>query len=163
MMGAGKSSVARALAPRLALAWVDTDDEIVTEAGLSIRDIFAREGEVGFRSRERKVVLGLCGRRLIAALGGGAMAQPGLADALLASGRVVYLRAQLPTLLRRVAHEVGRPLLEGLSEEARREQLQQLLERRGASFERSHQIVDTDGLEVPEVAEAVAAGLESAE
>jgi shikimate kinase len=161
MMGAGKSSVARALASELSLPFVDADEAIAADAGMTISEIFAREGETGFRARERAEVEALAGRPLIAALGGGAMAQAGLAELLRRTGRVVYLRARLETLLQRIAQETGRPLLEGLSEEGRRERLQELLERRQAAFERAHLILDTDGLDVPAVARAVAAALEA--
>ena len=69
MMGAGKTTVGTALATRLDLAFVDTDAEIVRGAGMSISEIFRREGEVGFRKREREAARptrpsspGRCGR-----------------------------------------------------------------------------------------------------
>ena len=72
--GSGKTSVGRLLADRLGWAFVDTDDLIESQAGTSIADIFATEGEAGFRAREREAIAKATqdARRVIA-VGGGAV------------------------------------------------------------------------------------------
>ena len=72
MMGCGKSAIGRKIAESANLEFVDTDDLIVKEAGCSIPEIFANEGENGFRVRERRVLESLQGSdRQVIATGGG--------------------------------------------------------------------------------------------
>lgn len=159
MMGAGKSSVGAALARRLGRRFVDADAEIERAAGRRIAEIFAGEGEAGFRAREREAIERLGGAEAVVALGGGAFAQPGVPERLLASGEVVYLRARPETLLERLGEAADRPLLAGLAREERRARLAALLAERAPAYARATLAVDTDGLSVDEVAVAVAARL----
>jgi shikimate kinase len=159
MMGAGKSAVGARLAARLALPFFDTDAEIEREARASIAEIFAREGESGFRAREQKAIEALLARGGVVALGGGALTVPGTLERLEAHGRVVYLRARPETLLARVGTGEERPLLHGLDPAARGDRLRGLLERREADYARAGLVVDVDEASVEIVAERIAAGL----
>lgn len=159
MMGAGKSAVGAALADRLGRPFEDTDARIEAREGRSIPAIFAEDGEGAFRKRERETVLGLSGSSSVVALGGGAVAQPGMRALLAEGGVVVWLRATPETLLARVGQGEGRPLLRGLDEAGRRERLSALLAEREAHYGSADLIVDTDGRSVEEVAEAVLFGL----
>lgn len=156
MMGAGKSSVGRALAARLGREFVDTDAEIEKAAGASVREIFEREGEAGFRARERAAIDALAGRPVVVALGGGAIAQPGAAERLAASGTVVWLRARPETLAARVGDADARPLLRGLGPEARIARIAELAAAREASYRTARIAVDTDELQAEQVARAIA-------
>jgi len=109
MMGAGKTEVGRRLAVRLGRPFVDSDAEVEVEAGATVAEIFAREGEAGFRRRERAAIERVAGTSAVVSLGGGAMAQPGMPARLAGSGRTVYLRARPETLLARVGAAEERP------------------------------------------------------
>ena len=161
MMGAGKSSVGRELASRLALAFRDSDAEIERRAGRSIPEIFRAEGEPGFRRRERDAVASLRDADAVVALGGGAAAQAEIRELLRAVGTSVYLRARPETLLARLGDCRGRPLLEGLDEDGRQERLAELLAERAESYEMARLIFDTDELALPEVAKQLAERLSS--
>jgi shikimate kinase len=159
MMGAGKSSVAAELGARLGLPVFDTDALVEAEAGMRIPEIFAREGEAGFRARERRAIAVLAGRAAVVALGGGAIAQAAVAEELAAGGTIVYLRARPETLAERVGSAASRPLLAGLDAGGRRAKLAALLADRRCSYERADRVVDTDERSVREVADAVAEAL----
>jgi shikimate kinase len=163
MMGAGKSAVGRSLARALGVRFVDSDEEVVRRSGCSVNEIFEREGEQGFRTREREWIETLAGEEAIVSLGGGAVSQPGAVDRLAATGTLVYLRARPETLLARIGDARDRPLLAGLDAPAREACLAELIEARDSANEAAAIIVDTDDLAVDEVAVRVArrlAGLE---
>lgn len=112
LMGCGKSSVGRRLALRLGIPFVDTDEEIERVAGKSIVDIFADWGEAEFRDGERRVISRLLGSGpQVLATGGGAFINPETRQQIKASGVSIWLKAELPVLMRRVAKRDNRPLL----------------------------------------------------
>jgi shikimate kinase len=101
--GAGKSSVARELAPRLGWEWVDADVEVERQAGRSIAAIFAEVGEASFRQLESQVLAELLRRqRIVLAAGGGAVLRAENRELLAAAGKVVWLKAEAATIFRRV-------------------------------------------------------------
>lgn len=144
MMGVGKSTIGPALARALERPFVDTDAEVEQRAGRSVAEIFADEGEAAFRRRERARIRAWAGRPAVVALGGGAIAQPGAAGRLAASGTVVYLRAAPETLLSRLGDCRRRPLLHDLAPAARRARLEALLAERREAYESASIAVDTD-------------------
>lgn len=102
--GTGKSTVGRQLGLRLGWDWVDADVEIELAAGKSIAAIFADDGESAFRDLEQQVLQQLCQRcRLVLAAGGGAVLRAENRAALQQAGPVVWLRADVPTILARLA------------------------------------------------------------
>jgi shikimate kinase len=119
LMGCGKSAIGRRLAAKLALPFVDADEEIEKAAGKSIEDIFADHGEPYFREGERKVLSRLLrsGPQVLAT-GGGAFMNEETRAAVAEHGISVWLRAELPLLVRRVAKRGNRPLLKGGDPEA---------------------------------------------
>ena len=147
MMGAGKSAVGPLLAARLGLPFVDIDRAVEQTAGRSVAALFESEGEAGFRKREREAIEALAGNPEVVALGGGAAAQPGMADLLVASGRLVYLRARPETLAARLAQDGTRPLLAGLAAEQRLARIRDLLAEREPSYLRACLVLDTDALD----------------
>jgi shikimate kinase len=112
-MGCGKSAVGRALAALLGLGFVDLDDRIEQAAGLPVREIFAREGEPGFRLREQSALLALTPEfapGLVIATGGGAFTQEDARAWMNARGRTVWLDASLESIEQRVPRDGSRPL-----------------------------------------------------
>lgn len=112
MMGAGKSSVGRKLASKLALAFVDADNEIEAAAGMSIPDIFETRGEAEFRAGEARVIARLLetGPQVLAT-GGGAFMNPDTRSAIRAKGISIWLRADFDVLMKRIKRRGDRPML----------------------------------------------------
>ncbi|MBM5812896.1 MAG: shikimate kinase [Gammaproteobacteria bacterium] len=111
-MGSGKTAVGRRLARRLGLEFHDSDAEIEARTGVDIPYIFEREGEAGFRVRERDVIDELSRRPgIVLATGGGAILLPENRARLSARGIVVYLDASVDQQLRRTRGGRHRPLL----------------------------------------------------
>ena len=102
--GTGKSTVARLLAQRLGWNWVDSDVEVELETGASVAEIFAREGEAGFRAREAAVVARLlAGDQRVLSLGGGAVLRAETRERLIGAGQVVWLSATAETIHQRLS------------------------------------------------------------
>jgi shikimate kinase len=113
MPGCGKSAIGRRLAQRLELPFVDADDEIEQAAGKAITDIFKEHGEPYFREGERKVIARILNSgSQVLATGGGAFMSAETRDNIRSSAVSVWLKAELPLLLRRVLKRNNRPLLE---------------------------------------------------
>jgi shikimate kinase len=103
MMGAGKTTIGRRIAQYLSLPFVDSDEEIAKAAQLSIPEIFEKYGEEYFRDGERRVILRLLeGEPKIIATGGGAFMNSQTREAIRAQAISVWLKAELPLLMRRV-------------------------------------------------------------
>lgn len=119
LMGAGKTSVGRRLAEKLGIAFVDADHEIETAAGKTIPEIFADHGEAYFREGERRVISRLlqAGAQVLAT-GGGAYMNDETRAGIKEHGVSVWLRADLPLLMKRVMKRPGRPLLQNDDPEA---------------------------------------------
>ncbi|TAM78514.1 shikimate kinase [bacterium] len=139
-MCAGKSTVGRLCAQRLGLPFVDTDDEI-ERLHAPIDELFTARGEVEFRRIEREVVDAVLQREGVVALGGGAFAQPGAAEAILARGRVVWLRVAPEHVLARAGDRV-RPLL---GTAPTREGVEELMRARDPLYARAHLSVGAGG------------------
>lgn len=135
-MATGKSRVGRLVARYLNRDFVDTDGLIEDRAGKPISRIFADEGEEAFRQLEFECVCEAAGRpQSVVALGGGAITQERNRDAIREAGGVlVCLEADLETILDRVSRRDTRPLLAGLSREAKREKICQMLAERAPYY-----------------------------
>jgi shikimate kinase len=94
------------LAERLSWDWVDADEILETRYGRTIRQIFAEEGEAGFRDKEAAVLEELCRRqRLIVATGGGVILREANRARLRAAGRVIWLTADAQTIWSRLQQD----------------------------------------------------------
>src|SRR5215510_12108339 len=111
-MGSGKTAVGRQVAKALKLTFHDSDVEIERRTGVDIPYIFEKEGETGFREREREVIDALTQLdSVVIATGGGAVLLPENRERLAARGRVVYLQTGIEQQLERTRHGRQRPLL----------------------------------------------------
>jgi shikimate kinase / 3-dehydroquinate synthase len=155
-MGSGKSTVGPLLAARLQRPFIDLDTVIESEAGMPLGGIFARDGEAGFRRREREAVERVTQReREVIAVGGGAPLNPDNWRRLRAGNCVVALTASRRTLAARLDGVRDRPLLEGGVDAA----LDQLLPARTPRYLAADLVIDTDPLTPVAVAEAIAGAL----
>jgi shikimate kinase len=112
MMGSGKSTVGRLLADRVGRPFYDTDELIEQTGDASIPEIFAGEGESGFRERERWIVEDVASRPPgIVATGGGIILDPANVEAMRRSGTIVLLAVDVEILTRRLGYCDDRPLL----------------------------------------------------
>ena len=112
MMGAGKSSIGRKLATRLALHFVDADSEIEAAAGMTIPEIFEIRGEAEFRTGEARVIARLLeSGPQVMATGGGAYMNADTRALIGAKGVSVWLRADFDVLMKRIKRRTDRPLL----------------------------------------------------
>jgi len=155
--GTGKTTVARLLAERLGWQWRDADALLEARHGRSIREIFAAEGEAGFRDKEAALVPELCAlRRHVIATGGGVILRPSNREQLRAAGRVVWLTADAATLWRRIQGDGStaqrRPNLSG----GGLVEVEELLRVREPLYRAcAHLVVSTEGRAPEEVAEDI--------
>lgn len=112
-MGTGKSTIARVLANRLGMFWLDSDLQIEKEQGKPIPEIFVQDGEEAFRKMERDFIeSGHPDRGVIVSCGGGLVTQPGMVEQLKSKGVVVCLLASPETIYERTKSNRNRPLLD---------------------------------------------------
>ncbi|GHH21122.1 shikimate kinase [Streptomyces lanatus] len=156
-MGVGKSTVGQQLAERLGVGYRDTDDDIVTEQGRTIAEIFVDEGEPAFRAIEKRAVhRALAEHDGVLALGGGSILDEDT-RALLAGQRVVYLSMDVEEAVKRTGLNAARPLLAVNP----RKQWRELMEARRHLYEGvATAVVATDGRTPEEVTQAALDALE---
>lgn len=148
MMGTGKSTVGSLLAAETGLALVDLDQRIVEEAGRTIPDIFAAEGEAYFRKLESAILRStLQERGIVLATGGGAVLREENRLVMREGGLVVALQATAEEIVARVGEDPGRPLLAG----GAKERVIALLEERKDAYAFAHLTVDTSGKSAEQV------------
>jgi shikimate kinase len=136
-MGAGKTTVARAVGRRIGWRVEDVDERIESRERRSVSSIFAKSGEPYFRHVERGVLHEMLPQRnVIVATGGGTFVDPENRVLMLADGAVAWLDVPLTRILDRVPPDGRRPLA------ADRVQMEQLFERRQAAYGQAHVRID---------------------
>lgn len=142
MMGAGKTTVGRALAHKMQKRFIDTDKVLVERTGVAVATVFEIEGEAGFRRREASVLAEVAaGDDCIIATGGGVVLSEENRRAMRENGTVIYLRARVADLWERTRQDTTRPLLATPDPRAT---LSRLLEERDALYrEAAHLVVET--------------------
>lgn len=150
-MGAGKSTIGRALARELKLEFFDSDEVIEQRSGADIAWIFDIEGEEGFRQREIKVIDELTQKNnIVLATGGGVIISPENRTVLAARGTVIYLKTSLEQQYERTKRDTKRPLLQT---DNLTEKLEELRDERQPYYEELADIsFETDKLTVKAVA-----------
>lgn len=155
-MGTGKSTVGRILSRTLGMKFIDMDDLIEKEAGMPVKEIFARFGEPHFRELEagvvKKLVSGALGRGLIISTGGGAVLNSSNRALLRGWGVVICLKATVDEILERVGDRTDRPLL---ARPDRKQAIIDLLKQREASYRDCDYEVDTTAMDVDEVSSVI--------
>ena len=149
-MGAGKTTVARALARRLDWRAADIDELIEQREHMTVADIFARRGEPYFRSVERAVLLDQLGpRHLVVATGGGTFVDPVNRAAINADGLSIWLDAPLDRVIARVPSDGRRPLA------AARPDFERLYRQRRAAYQQAHLRIEAGRASVNELVEQI--------
>ena len=154
-MGAGKTTIGKALAEKLSWDFIDTDAEIEKEQGRKISEIFETEGEQAFRDMETQLLKKLekSEEQFVLSIGGGMPVREENRELLRQIGTVVYLKATKEELVRRLSGDTSRPLLQGGALE---EKVAALMAARESIYvETAHQEVVTDGKSVKELIEKI--------
>ena len=161
-MGSGKTAVGKHLARLLRAPFRDSDAEIESRTGVDISYIFSREGEDGFRQREREVIEDVTRESpIVLATGGGAILLPENRKALHERGFVVYLETSLEQQAERVRQGRNRPLLHDVDPLTK---LTELMVIRAPLYESLADFtIATDGRKVHVVADAILAAFKAAE
>lgn len=144
MMGAGKTTVGRALAAKLGWSYLDSDEQVEQATGQSVPEILAGRGEAAFRVEEKKALAAALDTDapVVVSVAGGAVLDEENRRRLRDAGLVVWLRADVSTLARRVGTGAGRPLLGDDPPAA----LARLYEQRRPLYaELADHVVDVDG------------------
>ena len=160
MMGAGKTTTGHLVADRLGWGYCDSDADVEAMTGLSVPELFERDGEGAFRKAEATVLGESCASAspLVISVAGGAVLDPGNRALIARSGTVVWLRARPETLSARVGDGAGRPLLGEDPTEA----MGRLLTDRAPYYtELADLVIDVDDLTPAEVAARILAAAPS--
>ena len=152
-MGAGKSTVASAVAEQLGTRALDLDGRVEELAGRSIPEIFAERGEGAFRALEKEALKALPSDVGVVSLGGGTVIDDDTRQILLREGILVTLTADPSVLAARVGKGRGRPLLG----DDPRADLERILKARAPAYAEAHAVIDTGTLDTDEIATQIAA------
>lgn len=156
-MGCGKSSLGRKLAARLGCEFFDTDKAIESDTGVTIGEIFAYEGEEGFRLRERDMLCSLPdGGRVVVATGGGLPCYADNLQVMQSKGRSVYLRLSPEKLVSRLGRgRARRPKIVGMNDEELLKYICDLLPQREEFYMAADVVIECDNLSDVEIVEAI--------
>lgn len=148
-MGAGKSSVGRQVARRAGMRFVDMDIEVERMHGITVAEIFEREGEAVFRKSERGVLerLAMATEDIIVACGGGTPCQNDNMTLMNAAGKTIYLKLSAAKLIKRLRPgQTKRPILKGMDSEQILTFIEETLPRREPYYMQALMVIDCDAL-----------------
>jgi len=159
-MGTGKSSVGRLVADSLQFEFVDTDEWIEKKSGITIAEIFEKQGEPKFRTLEQEAVLDLATRQnTVISAGGGVVANPENLASLKTHALVVCLWASPEMIWERVREQTHRPLLQTPDPLGK---IRELLAKRDPFYRLADVLIQTDHRSPKEVAQQVLIQFQSA-
>lgn len=152
-MGTGKTAVGRRLAGRLKREFIDTDAEIEKVTGKTVAQIFARDGQIRFRSEEALLVRKLAGKEnLVISTGGGMVLNPENVRLLKENGVLIALTADPEVICRRGKNKKNRPLL---MRGDLRENIKALLKEREGVYDVAEHKVDTGSMSLDQAVENI--------
>lgn len=156
-MGCGKSSLGRKLAARLDYDLIDTDKAIESDTGVTIGEIFAYEGEAGFRLREREMLCSLPDEgRVVVATGGGLPCYADNLQIMQSKGKTIYLKLSPERLVTRLGRgRARRPKIAGMNDEELLAYISELLPQREEFYLAADMVVECDNLSDVEIIEAI--------
>ena len=159
-MGAGKSSVGRAVAEQLGFEFVDTDEMIESRTGKSISQIFTTDGEAHFRELEHKVVMQLeSSKGCVISTGGGLPTNQANIDSLKSHALVVALCVSPERIWDRVRHQSHRPLLQTPDPQAK---IREMMAARAPFYRQADVLLNTDNRSMRQVVQQVVQQFHSA-
>lgn len=151
-MGTGKSTVGRLLAEKLGWDLIDSDHYIEKQEGMSISELFSRQGEAYFREVESKAIREIMSRsKQVIATGGGAVMVEENRLHMKQNGFVVALTASAETIVQRVGGDRNRPLLKNKPQQV----VPELLERRKHAYDFADTQIATDKLRIELIVQRV--------
>lgn len=159
-MGCGKTTIGRVLADKLGFDLLDVDSYIEEKAGCSIKQIFAEKGEAYFRQLETDTLKELNSRlsHTVISTGGGLPMRQANVDELRRMGRIIYLDVKPEEVVRRLAGDTTRPLLQGENVDQR---VRELMGQRGPVYEAAADIiVPVTGIEIDEIVQEISSYIE---
>ena len=152
MMGSGKSSVGSLVAKKLQLNFIDIDNEIETELGLSIKKIFETKGENYFRKFEEKITLKkLKSKPVVISLGGGAFTNRNIRKEVIKNHLSFWLNWSDEILVNRIKNSKKRPLVSNASEN----EIIDLIKKRSNIYSKALYKIECDSLTKKEIVKKI--------
>jgi len=149
-MGSGKSTIGHALAEKINMPWIDTDEYIEKKLGMKISTIFSLHGEKYFRDLEKNTIKEIIKQKpSVISCGGGVVLQKENIVNLKKNGKIIWLKANPSTIYERIKKDVSRPLLQGNMTE---EYISEMLRKRMHYYkEASDYEIDTKNEEIEDI------------
>ena len=152
MMGSGKSSIGSLVAKKLQLNFIDIDNEIETELGLSIKKIFETKGENYFRKFEEKITLKkLKSKPVVISLGGGAFTNRNIRKEVIKNHLSFWLNWSDKILVNRIKNSKKRPLVSNASEN----EIIDLIKKRSNIYSKALYKIECDSLTKKEIVKKI--------
>jgi shikimate kinase/shikimate kinase/3-dehydroquinate synthase len=152
MMGSGKSSIGSLVAKKLQLNFIDVDNEIETELGLSIKKIFETKGENYFRKFEEKITLKkLKSKPVVISLGGGAFTNRNIRKEVIKNHLSFWLNWSDKILVNRIKNSKKRPLVSNASEN----EIIDLIKKRSNIYSKALYKIECDSLTKKEIVKKI--------
>ncbi|WP_349407770.1 shikimate kinase [Pseudalkalibacillus sp. SCS-8] len=150
-MGAGKTTIGKALAERMKVEVIDLDDYIEEKHNMDIPSIFQQKGESYFRDEEQQALEEVPKHDVIITTGGGAVLREANRAYMKEHGYIINLEADVETIYERISERDNRPLAKGKS----KAEMAQLLEKRQPFYREGHLTVKTDDKPIDEIVEEI--------